>query len=161
MTFAREWEFNSSIYGIARWSFGAPIAKLITGSVFFAAWLFLFRRWSAGEASRASGPASLPGAEVYGMLFLLSATVNPWYLLWLAPFVALRPTTTGVAAMALVSLSYVTGLNLGTATVANFEHPDWVRPIEYGGIALAAIADWWRWRAGLTATPQPVMSAVF
>ena len=74
--------------------------------------------------------------------------MNPWYLLWLLPFVALNPTAAGLTALAAVSLSYATGLNLSDPALDNFAHPSWVRPIEYGAVALAAAVDWWRVRAG-------------
>ena len=93
---------------------------------------------------------------MFGTLLLCSATVNPWYLLWLAPFVAWRPTPAGLAALALVSLSYLTGLNLGWPTLDNFAHPWWVRPLEYGGIGIAAVAGWWRAR---TASFAPISAS--
>jgi hypothetical protein len=158
MTFANEWEFNSSAYALFRWSFGASIAKIVCGLLFCAVWLLLFRRWKAGIKSGRFGPAIPPGAEVYGALFLFSATVNSWYLLWLVPFVALRPSVMGIAAMALISLSYVTGLNLGEPGLDNFAHPDWVRIVEYGGIALAGGADAWL-RLKLRPSPTTVISA--
>jgi hypothetical protein len=88
---------------------------------------------------------------VLGTLLLCSATVNPWYLIWLAPFVAWQPTAAGLAALALVSLSYLTGLNLGWPALDNFAHPWWIRLVEYGGIALAALLDWTRTRAAAQA----------
>jgi hypothetical protein len=70
---------------------------------------------------------------------LLSTTVNPWYLLWLLPFLALRPSLPGLVALAAVTLSYVTGLNLGDPALGNFEHPVWLRPLEYGLVAAALL----------------------
>ena len=143
--FAKDWEFNSSLYALARWSLGISAGKILCGLIFVAAWAVLLFRWY-GWARDFDVP---PGAAVYGALLLLAPTVNPWYLLWLFPFVALRPTAAGIAAMALVSLSYVTALNLGDPSLGNFEHPVWVRPVEYGGIALVGIAQGWRrWKTG-------------
>jgi hypothetical protein len=139
--FARDWEFNSSLYAVARWGFGMPMAKALCGFAFVPVWMVLLLRWHY----RAPGGVVPPGASIYGVLFLTAATVNPWYLLWLLPFMALQPSRTGFAAMALVSLSYITGLNLGIPSLGNFEHPDWVRPVEYGGIALIGVIELWRW----------------
>ena len=76
-----------------------------------------------------------------GALFLLSPVVNPWYVLWLLPFVVLRPSCWGIVAPAAVSLSYIHGHNLGDEKLLGYAHPVWVRPLEYGMIALALIAD--------------------
>lgn len=149
LAFAREWEFNSSLYGLARWGLGISAAKAVCGIIFVAVWAWLMLRWRTRN-SAASGDHP-PGAAVLGTLLLCSATVNPWYLIWLAPFVAWQPTSAGLAALALVSLSYLTGLNLGWPALDNFAHPWWVRLVEYGGIALAALLDWTRTRAAAQA----------
>jgi hypothetical protein len=137
VTFAKDWEFNSSVYALIRWGFGITVAKALCGFVFIAVWLVLFLRWW----NRAPAGAVPPGAAVFAVLFLTAATVNPWYLLWLLPFLALRPSVTGMAALALVSLSYITGLNLGVPMLGNFEHPIWVRPVEYGAVALVGVIE--------------------
>ena len=63
------------------------------------------------------------------------------FLLWRLPFVALVPSTTGLTALAVVSLSYAHGLNLGETNLGAFQHPGWVRPLEAGAILLAALWD--------------------
>jgi hypothetical protein len=142
--FAREWEFNSSLYALAKFAWGPDAGRAVCGALFAAVWLWLLVRWARRHPFAASHFALPPGDLVFGAVLVLSATVNPWYLLWLAPFVAWRPSLAGLAAMALVSLSYVTGLNAGLPHLANFEHPVWVRWVEYGAWALAVA-----FRAGL------------
>ncbi len=136
---ATEWEFNASVYAVATALVSPGAARVLCALAFGALWLFLLARWA-----RAPGPAGAlpPGVGIYGGFLLLSATVNPWYALWLWPFVAARPSVAGVTALAAVSLSYVTGLNLGEPALDSFAHPDWVRPVEYGLIGLAAWRDW-------------------
>lgn len=101
------------------------------------AW-FLRLRQTGGQWPR--------GDWLYGGFFLLSPVVNPWYLLWMLPFTALRPAAWSLAALALVSTSYLCGLHAGAAALGPYEHPAWLRPLEYGGIALAGLAggrgDW-------------------
>jgi hypothetical protein len=63
--------------------------------------------------------------------------VNPWYLLWLLPFVALRPSAAGITALIAVSLAYAHGLNLGEESLGAYEHPAWVRPMEIIAVLLA------------------------
>jgi hypothetical protein len=45
--------------------------------------------------------------RLFGRLLLLSATVYPWYVLWVLPFAALRRQTPWLAFSALVLLSYI------------------------------------------------------
>lgn len=139
---AGEWEFNSSVFAVVAALGSREIAQVGCALVFGVVWLVVFIRWL-----RTGSFALPPGERVYGGFLLLSATVNPWYCLWLWPFVAVRPSLTGGCALAAVSLSYVTGLNLGDASLGNFAHPAWLRPLEFGLVALAAIWEWhWRKR---------------
>ncbi|MEY2877891.1 MAG: hypothetical protein RLZZ15_271 [Verrucomicrobiota bacterium] len=136
---AGEWEFNSSVHALVAAVASPAIARAGCAVAFGAVWLALFLRWTKSPVA-----APPPGAWVYGAFLLLSAVANPWYALWLWPFVAQRPSVTGIAALAAVSLTYVTGLNLGDATLGNFGHPAWLRPVEFGVIAVAALWDWRR-----------------
>ncbi|MEO5958655.1 MAG: glycosyltransferase family 87 protein [Opitutaceae bacterium] len=134
---AGEWEFNSSVYAVAAWLVSPAVAHGICGLAFGAIWLAIFLRWM--RTNRESLP---PGEWVYGGFLLLSAVANPWYALWLWPFVAMRPSATGIAALAAVSLAYVTGLNLGAPSLGNFGHPGWLRPVEFGLVGCGALLDW-------------------
>jgi hypothetical protein len=51
-------------------------------------------------------PATGTG-RLFGALLLLSATVYPWYLLWVLPWAALRRQTAWLALSALILLSYI------------------------------------------------------
>ncbi|MBW8875965.1 MAG: DUF2029 domain-containing protein [Acidobacteria bacterium] len=51
-------------------------------------------------------PAAGTG-RLFGALLLLSATVYPWYLLWVLPWAALRRHTAWLALSALILLSYI------------------------------------------------------
>jgi hypothetical protein len=144
-TMGVEWEFNSSLYAMVSWLLGPTPAWLLCLGLFLAFWGAVVAAWWRRGAD-STGRELPPGAVLFGAFFLLSPTVNPWYLLWLVPFVALRPTGVGLTALAMVGLSYVTGLNLGHPVEGNFAHPAWVRPVEYGGVLLAALAAWFRLR---------------
>ncbi len=136
---AAEWEFNSSIYAIVAWFASPTVARAAGGLAFGAIWLAFFARWRAPSPATERLP---PGEWIYGAFLLLSAVANPWYCLWLWPFVAGRISATGLCALAAVSLAYVTGMNLGDASLGNFGHPWWLRPVEFGAIGIAAIFDW-------------------
>lgn len=146
--FLSEWEFNSSVSGILAWLVGATVGKLVCGVFFSAAWIAYFTHW------RSRMPDALPrGDWIYGVFFILSATVNAWYLLWLLPFVAIFPSLTGVTFLAAVSLAYISRSNLGDGTLFA-GHPSWVRPLEYGAILIALLIDWRR-RHGRAGSAAP------
>ncbi|WP_148217966.1 hypothetical protein [Opitutus terrae] len=139
---AGEWEFNSSLFAIAKAVLPLDMARALCGLAFGVVWLALLRRWAtSSDRSRAMVRGLPPGEWIYGAFLLLSATANPWYFLWLWPFVAARPSSIGLAALAAVSLAYVTGLNLGDGSLGSFEHPAWLRPLEFGLIGCAACWD--------------------
>ena len=135
--FAREWEFNSTIQAVLGLVAGNQMAKTVCAVFFGSLWLIYFLRWRSLPA-----PGLPRGDWIYGVFFALAAVVNPWYLLWLLPFVALFPSATGLTALAVVSLSYAHGLNLGGNDLEAFQHPGWVRPVEAGAVLLAALWDW-------------------
>jgi hypothetical protein len=143
-SFARDWEFNSSLFGLLQFAAGSRAARLICSLGFAVFALALFVRWCRTELKTPCALAIPPGTLLFGAFFLCSPAVNAWYLLWLAPFVALKPGPAGLSALALVSVSYVTGLSLGDPALDNFEHPAWVRPLEYGGVALAGAVQLFR-----------------
>lgn len=138
---AGEWEFNSSVFAVVAALVPREVAQAVCAGAFVIGCLVIFARWRQTAAG-----ALPPGEWIFGAMLLLSATANPWYFLWLWPFVAARPAATGVCALAAVSLAYVTGLNLGDASLGNFAHPRWLRPLEYGAIALVALVEWRRTR---------------
>lgn len=142
--FARDWEFNSSIHAILQWVLGPGAARTVALFAFGLIWIGLFQFWRT-NANRTS--QSLPPAVcVFAGFFLLSPTFNPWYALWLLPFVALRPTPTGIALLSAVSLSYLTKQNLGEGGLDAFNHPWWVRPLEFGIIGVVFLVETWTLR---------------
>jgi len=110
-------------------------AKVISGLGFALAYGLLW--WRENK----HGPTVPRGDIIYGLFFLFSAVANPWYMLWLHPFVAVFPSVTGIAACAIVSLSYVHGLNLDSPRLAPYEHPWWVRPAEVVALVIAFAVD--------------------
>jgi hypothetical protein len=134
--FLRDWEFNSTGFALLATWFGHHTARQLWAAT-FGAW-YLYRLWVWYTTDR---PTILRGDWIYGVFFLLSPVVNPWYLLWLLPFVAMFPSAWGLAALAAVNLSYAYGLNLGALHLAPYEHPMWVRPLQGGIVMLAGLRD--------------------
>ncbi len=128
-----DWEFNSTVFAALAYFTSGSIAKGTTLAAFAMIWGMLLWRWW-----HRPGPATeLPrGDLVFGFFFLLSAVVNPWYLLALLPFVVLRPSAWGMGALAVVTLSYAHGLYASEPSLAAYELPDWVRILELGLVTL-------------------------
>lgn len=136
--FAQGWEFNSSLVGILG-SFLPPFwARLIP---LFLVLPVIAALWLRHDPVHDHPPLH----HVFGLLFVASAVVNPWYLLWMLPFAAASPSCVAPwAAMAAVPISYATVLNLGISGPGPYSHPAWVRPVEYGIIFAVALFEWIR-----------------
>jgi hypothetical protein len=138
-------EFNSFGYALLAAIFGSDAARFLWLILFGVLATTLFFRW----ARQKKGLERAPVTDVFLAFFLLTPVLNPWYLVWLVPFAALAPTRRAVALLAVVPLSYSTGLNLGDPTLTTYGQPNWVRPIEFGIFFLAALSSrWTRQRAG-------------
>lgn len=138
MTFAREWEFNSALFGLASAAMSATAAKVTLGVGFVAFWLWCYHR-------HRQRPEDVPrGDWLYGALLLVAPVINAWYLLWLLPFAAVYPSRWAWTASVAVLLSYVTGLTLGDYTVQAYAQPVWARLLQFGVIVAALAWDWVR-----------------
>ena len=141
--FARDWEFNSAVFGLLK-AVVPPLEARILLGVFFAA----FWCWYCLRRARDTERGIARGDWLFGVLLLLSPVINPWYLLWLLPFAVVFPSIWAWTASAAVLLSYVTGLNLPDYTLQPYEQPVWVRGLEFGliGVALTVDLGARRWR---------------
>ena len=143
--FAAEWEFNSFVFALLKAVLGFDLAKVVSPALFLltAGVLWKWKRdWFRPDV-------------IVALVLLFSPVVNAWYLMLLAPFVALRPSWWGMAALSAVLLSYVTGLNLGRQDIGQFDHPWWVRPAEAGVVFLAAAFDGYRQRTEVSRSAVP------
>ena len=134
--FARNWEFNSALFGLLKTVVAPSDARLVVGLAFALFWAGYFLRYAR------SGDQGIPrGDWLLGLLLVLSPVINPWYLLWLLPFAVVFPSVWAWTASFAVLLSYVTGLNLPDYTMQPYEQPVWARGLEYGLIFLALAVD--------------------
>ena len=125
--FAREWEFNSWLFGLLKTALPPFEARLALGLAFAAFWgwyHFKYFQSPAREIPR--------GDWIFGGLLAASPVINPWYLLWLLPFAAVYPTIWAWTASLAVLLSYVTGLNLQDYAMHPYGQPPWARGLEFG-----------------------------
>jgi len=77
--FAREWEFNSGLFGLLTVWLSSLTAKVVLGLAFlsFLTWYYLHYRHSE----------KIPrGDWIYGLFLIIAPTINAWYLLWMLPF---------------------------------------------------------------------------
>ena len=162
--FAREWEFNSALFGLLTVLLSSTQAKVTLGIACGTLWIWYCRRlrreslqpgelsqplrrkevpaFSSSPAAYFYGSAAVPrGDWVYGVFLVAAPVINAWYLLWLLPFAAVYPSRWAWTASVAVLLSYVTGLNLGDYGMPAYGHPWWVRPLEFGVIGLALLWD--------------------
>ena len=147
VVFAREWEFNAALFAFLKPWMSNPAARAACGLALACgvAWYYsVYRRSTSVAAPR--------GDWIYGGFLALWPVVNAWYLLWLLPFAAIRPSAWAWTASVAVLLSYVTGLNLNDLQMEPFGHPVWVRPVEYGLILTAMMYDLRR-RRGIGGRP--------
>jgi alpha-1,6-mannosyltransferase len=133
---ATYFEFNSFGYALLASLCGPALAHILWLVVFGVVATILFARWAWQKQSLHQAPVT----DVLLAFFLLAPVLNPWYLIWLVPFVGLNPTRRGIALLAVVPLSYATGLNLGDPTLAPYAQPGWVRPVELGLFILAGLS---------------------
>ncbi len=131
LAFASQWEFNSfgfGLLGLLLSPSSTRLSSLVLAGIGLG-WLFLRRRLTHPP----------PGDQIMAWTLLWSPVINPWYLLWLAPFVAIRPSAWGITALAAVPLSYLHGLYLPDSGLPPYHHPAWLRPVEWGAVLAAAL----------------------
>ena len=141
LTFARDWEFNSAIFGLLGTFVPPSGARLFVGLLFAAFWAVYFLRYARGGKR-----GILRGDVLFGVLLVLSPVINPWYLLWLLPFAVVFPSVWAWTASVAVLFSYITGLNLPDYTLQPYEQPIWGRGLEFGLILLALAMDFMLYR---------------
>lgn len=136
---AGSFEFNSLGYVLLAYLFGNGAARLLWLLLFGLIAALLFAHWARQKQSLTKAPIT----GVFLAFFLLSPVLNPWYLLWLVPFVAIKPSRSAVALFLVVPLSYATGLNLGESMIDAYALAGWVRPVEIGALIFAALSAFW------------------
>ena len=136
LVFAREWQFNSAVFGLLATVLRPFDAKLVLGLMYFVFWAI-----HAIKFVRSSTHPVPRGDWLYGALLVISPVINPWYLLWLLPFAAIFPSAWAWTASASVLLSYVTGLNLNDYGLQPYQQPAWARLLEFGLILPALVYD--------------------
>ena len=81
---------------------------------------------------------------------LFTPTLHPWYLVWVLPFVALRPSAAWLWLSGAVGLSYASALAAGPGAWQELSWPRW---LSHGPFAL--LLSWEALRARRSARPEP------
>jgi len=136
LIFARDWEFNASLYTLGASYFSRDIVKFCMLGIFISAFSFFWFSWQRKGAIQNEIPRAI--IAVYGVLFLVSPVVNSWYLLLILPFICLYPKPWSLSAIIVVSLSYVRGQTLPNSPLEDFQQPIWLLTSEYS-IVLALL----------------------
>ncbi len=141
-TFGKHWEYNAAVYHVLSLALPTANVRLLCGAIFVVLYLIYVRNYHASDQTNIRGDILLGG------LLILSPVINPWYLLWILPFAALNRDIWPWVASCAVLLSYFTGINMDDPSLASFEQAKWVKPVEFGMIALAILFDVYRRRHG-------------
>lgn len=137
--FAQQWEFNAALFGLLKLWMPDLAGRIACGLALVSSLCWYYSHYLRSESE------SVPrGDWIYGALLALWPVVNPWYLLWLLPFAAIRPSAWAWTASVATLLAYVTGINLNDLQMDPFAHPVWVPPLEYGLILVAMAYDAFR-----------------
>lgn len=143
------WRGNDGIYHILYYMTGSlDTAKLIVA-------VFLVAMVVALLALNASPLRS--SYLTVGAILLLTTTVHPWYLLWIAPFLAIYASPAWLYLTLSVALAYHSAY-LATPGQA-WEDVIWVKLLEYVPFFVLALAAVWRerraWRSFLGVNSHP------
>lgn len=141
----QQWLFNSPLYLVSASIWGAGVLgglKVGALGIYCIFWLVLFCRHLRNEARTGE---TIPRGDVLYLAFLLVMPVaNPWYFLWIMPFVAIYPSVWGWVCSGAVLLSYFIGLNMPNTSLASYQQPGWAITLEYVLIFLAIAFSYYR-----------------
>lgn len=138
-TYASSWRFNDGLFAIlASLLPSAGAARVAVAALVLAVVLQSVRnRWSLERAA----------FWIIGAILVVSPTVHPWYLLWMVPLAALRPSRAWLYLSGSVLMAYY-GLGEYWRT-GHWPEPWWLKLAIWGPFFGALILDWWRgswWR---------------
>jgi hypothetical protein len=133
--YALRWRGNDSLFHVLFLITGSlSRAKLVVAAILAALTLVLF--WRKTPPLRAS-------FWLLGAILLLTPTVHPWYLLWIAPLLAVFPHPAWLFLEASVALSY--HASYLAAAGEPWQEVPWIKLLEYGPFFLLVGLDLLKW----------------
>lgn len=160
------WEITTEVLTTRRVDLALLITKILMAAILLG---FLLLQWRNIRHSALGKPNcflpfavfSLPlpwptlALNLLGMFFLLSPTVQPWYLLWILPLLCLARQPGWITWSATIFLAY--WILDGYARTGVWQELAWVRWVEYGVAGLAAVAaQVWKRQTKFSAGPHRV-----
>ncbi len=140
LTFAGEWQTNSFVFPFLllltedRWLANGIIVACLGGAVLMAVW-----RNSRGEEQQ-----FLRGCFfVIGLLLLLSPVGNPWYFIWIVPFVCIFPRRSWLLLSGLLGLYYFAFYFFYRGELETFRWVVWLEYLPFYGLLMW---EWWKKR---------------
>ncbi len=121
--YAAHWENNDSLFAILLYFFSSIpglktkvflssnlaifLCKVTVAIVLLVAIFYLLadKRWGSTDSARLDGMSRI--FIVMGLMFLLSPVQNPWYLVWLVPFLCFFPRKSWILLTGLMGLYYL------------------------------------------------------
>lgn len=144
--FAQRWQFNATAFQLFTNFLPDLTARWFCLGLFVTAWCYYFYRYHANHPANSmphDRHQTIPRFDwIFGIFFLLSPVANPWYMIWLLPFAVLRPSYWAWTLSLVVSLSYVTGINLIESDLNAYEIADWAYALEIAAISIALFYDY-------------------
>lgn len=144
------WLFNAPVYSALLPWVAITTIKLVLFSLFLIGGglygLFAMQQWWLNKKPMIEIRADL----LFAGLFICLPALNAWYMVWLLPFAALRPSLQSslwawVASISIM-LAYASGINLERSNLGPYEHYIWLLLVEFGLIAIAVIVQS-KWKA--------------
>jgi alpha-1,6-mannosyltransferase len=118
VAYGSQWQMNDSLYGVLAWGVRflleaaswEPISRSILTRILAALILITWIAWQCRNIP--INPLQLWDRSllIVSAVFLLSPTGFPWYFLWVAPFLAIRPRRSLLALNCLLPLYYLSFL---------------------------------------------------
>ena len=141
----QDWRFNDLGNALLNWllgSWGRVVASGVAGlGLLMLAWRM---RFTQTRPILLAHPEYVVGVAMAWAL-LWSPVINPWYLLWLAPALAVRPSAWILCALLAMPLCYLTGHVLGMDQLWTYDHPWWIRLLEIMVIGGGCLLSGWGW----------------
>ena len=140
VVFADRWQTNSLLFPLLRRSVGERwVANAIVTLVLGGALLTLLIRHDLRDERSFLWVNFL----TLGLLFLLSPVANPWYFLWLVPFLCVFPLRSWLLLSGLLGLYYLWFSCLYRGAAETFR---WILWLEYLPFYVGWSAEWWQIR---------------
>jgi len=140
-----QWDITAEVLLTRRVDLALLSTKALMVFFFLSFLLVQWRKYSKEKSAKESFPSFRPllawpllTLNVLGMFLLLSPTVQPWYLLWILPFLCIIRQPGWMAWSATIFLAY--WILDGYARTGTWQESNWVKCLEYGLAAIIAAA---------------------